>query len=209
MAFRLGEIENNLLYLLMYSSIVIAMSHIEQEIKIKLISPKLEELEKLISSIYQFSGEEHQIDIYYNSPVKDFRKSDEALRIRIVNGEAEITYKGPKLSSQSKSREEITVKIDNFEAMDLILQRLGFIKVLELEKIRKNYKVSNFKISLDRVKNLGDFIEIEGINVSEKELIAFVDNFLKQFNIVGEKTLKSYLELFIDKIGKSSNSNTN
>ena len=185
------------------------MSHIEREIKIKLISPKLEELERLISSKYQFSDEEHQVDIYYNSPIRDFRKSDEALRIRIVNGEIEFTYKGPKQSSQSKSREEITVKINNFEAMDLILQRLGFIKVLKLEKIRKNYKVNNFIISLDRVTNLGDFIEIEGINVNEKELITFVDNFLKQFNIIGEKTLKSYIELLIDKLEKSSDSNTN
>ena len=185
------------------------MSHIEREIKIKLLSPKLEELEKLISSRYQFSDEEHQVDIYYNSPVRDFRKSDEALRVRIVNGEIELTYKGPKLSSQSKSREEITVKINDLKAMDLILQRLGFIKVLELEKTRKNYKVNNFTISLDRVTNLGDFIEIEGINVDENKLTNFVDNFLKQFNIIGEKTLKSYLELLVDKLEKSSNSNTN
>jgi len=185
------------------------MSHIEREIKIKLISPKLEELEKLLSSKYQFLGEERQVDIYYNSPIRDFRKSDEALRIRLVNGEAEITYKGPKMSSQSKSREEITVKINDFDAMDLILQRLGFIKVLKLEKIRKNYKADNFTVSLDRVLDLGDFIEIEGINVNEKELSAFVDNFLKQFNIIGEKTLKSYLELLIDKLEKSPNSNIN
>ena len=185
------------------------MSHIEREIKIKLLSPKLEELEKLISSKYQYYNEEHQVDIYYNSPVRDFRKSDEALRVRIVNGEIELTYKGPKLSSKSKSREEITVKVNDSQAIDLILQRLGFVKVIKLEKIRKNYKMDNFTISLDRVTNLGDFIEIEGINVNEKELTTFVDNFLKQFNIVGEKTLKSYLELLIDKLEKSSNSNIN
>lgn len=185
------------------------MSHIEREIKIKLISPRLEELEKLINSKYQFLNEEHQIDIYYNSPIRDFKKTDEALRLRLVNGKAEITYKGPKLSSQSKSREEITVKIDDLKLMDLILQRLGFIKVLQVEKVRKNYKTDKFTISLDKVSELGEFVEIEGIDINEEQLMNFVNNFLKNFNIMGEKTLKSYLELLIDKLEKSPNSNTN
>lgn len=185
------------------------MSHIEREIKIKLISPKLEDIEEKLSKRYKLINEEHQVDIYYNSPVRDFRKSDEALRLRLVNGEIELTYKGPKLSNQSKSREEITVKINDLNAMDKILQKLGFIKTIQVEKIRKNFRIDNFTISLDRVRDLGDFIEIEGINIKEDELIHFVDSFLKEYHVVGEKTLKSYLELLIDKLEKSSNSNIN
>ncbi|QIW23134.1 class IV adenylate cyclase [Sulfolobus sp. S-194] len=184
------------------------MKHIEREIKIKLISPNIEELEKILNNKYKLFNEEHQIDIYYNSPVRDFRKTDEALRLRLVNNEVELTYKGPKLSSESKSREEITVKIDNLDSMDLILRKLGFVKVLKIEKIRKNYKINNFTISLDRVFNLGDFVEIEGIDITDEELINFVNNFLKEYNIEGEKTLKSYLELLVDKLEKESNSNT-
>lgn len=184
------------------------MSHIEREIKIRLIYPNLEELEKKIAEKFTFINEEHQIDTYYNSPIRDFKESDEALRIRIVNNEAELTYKGPKLSNKSKSREELTVKIDNPDVMDKILQKLGFVSVFKVEKIRKNFHGGKFIISLDRVIGLGDFLEIEGINVSEEELTAFVNNFTDEFNIVGEKTLKSYLELLLEKLEKA-NSNPN
>ncbi|BFH73335.1 class IV adenylate cyclase [Sulfurisphaera javensis] len=185
------------------------MSHIEREIKIKLISPKLEDIERKLNEKYKPINEEYQVDIYYNSPVRDFRKTDEALRLRVINNNMiELTYKGPKLSQQSKSREEIIVKVDNLNSMDLILQRLGFIKTLKIEKIRKNYKIDKFIVSLDKVTDLGEFIEIEGINVKEEELTQFVNTFLKEFNILGEKTLKSYLELLIDKLEKTPNSNT-
>jgi len=45
-------------------------------------------------------------DIYFSSPHRDFRKSDEALRIRIKEDGARLTYKGPKLDSMTKSRLE-------------------------------------------------------------------------------------------------------
>ncbi len=71
-------------------------------------------------------GTENHRDLYFNSPQCDFRKSDEALRIRIKEEGARLTYKGPKLDSQTKSRLELTVHIDNPEEMVQILEALGF-----------------------------------------------------------------------------------
>lgn len=180
------------------------MTHIEREVKIKLFSPPLSVLLTKLKNKYTFLGEEIQKDIYYNSPVRDFRQTDEALRIRKSNGKVELTYKGPKISSQSKSRLEINVEISSLEDMDRILQNLGFKKVIELEKTRWNFKVNNYTISLDSVKGLGDFLEIEGIDVDEKNLLNFVNNFLSENEIKGEFTLKSYLELLVEKIEKTN-----
>lgn len=184
------------------------MTHIEREIKIKLLSPSLDTLLEKFKSKYTFIGEEKQRDIYYNSPIRDFRISDEALRIRQTNDKVELTYKGPKLSSQSKSRIEINVEISSLEDMDTILQKLGFKKVMELEKRRWNFKVDSYTVSLDSVKDLGEFIEIEGIDVDERKLLDFVNKFLEENEIKGEPTIKSYLELMVDKIEKA-NSNSN
>jgi adenylate cyclase class 2 len=181
------------------------MAHIEREIKIKVISPSFDELEKILRSKYTFVEEESQRDIYYNSPIRDFRTTDEALRLREDNGKYYITYKGPKISSMSKSRLEIEVEIADLDPMAQILEKLGFVRVLTVEKIRKKFKYKNFTILLDYVKNLGNFIEIEAIDTEEKNLLDFVDNFLKENNIVGEKTLKSYLELLIERLDKKTN----
>ena len=45
-------------------------------------------------------------DLYFNHPSRDFGKTDEALRLRRVNNNCKITYKGPKLSKETKARIE-------------------------------------------------------------------------------------------------------
>lgn len=69
---------------------------------------------------------ENHRDIYFNSYLRDFRSTDEALRIRIKDDGARLTYKGPKLNSQTKSRLELTVEINDPQAMQKILVELGF-----------------------------------------------------------------------------------
>jgi len=172
---------------------------IESEIKIKVEYPDLTTLEKEFRQNFEYVSEETHEDIYYNSIYRDFRITDEALRLRITKDTVELTYKGPKISTASKTREEITCKLLDGKAMSEILERLGFYKVITIKKIRKNFKYKQFIISLDHVEGLGDFLEIEGLNVKEEELISFAEDLLKRFRIKGEKTLKSYLELLIEK----------
>ncbi|NON63423.1 class IV adenylate cyclase, partial [Acidianus sp. RZ1] len=137
---------------------------IEREVKLKLTNKNIEQiLEKLKSEGYTIDKEVER-DIYLNGEYRDFRKTDEALRLRITNKGAELTYKGPKMSVRSKSREEITVGITDYETMLKILTKLGFNPVHEVQKIRYYIKINNFTICLDKVQDLGDFIEIEGIN---------------------------------------------
>ncbi|MEM1626312.1 MAG: class IV adenylate cyclase [Sulfolobaceae archaeon] len=172
---------------------------IESEIKIKINSPELSILEEEFKKNFKYLGEEIQEDIYYNSIYRDFKVTDEALRLRIINDSIiELTYKGPKISSRSKVREEITCRISDYKAIDKILEKIGFYKVIRIKKIRKNFKKENFLISLDYVEGLGSFLEVEGISVSEDELLNFTENLLKRFNIKGQKTLKSYLELLLE-----------
>ncbi|ARM75863.1 class IV adenylate cyclase [Acidianus manzaensis] len=177
---------------------------IESEIKLKLENKNIDDIfSSLKNDGIEFIGEERETDTYFNSKYRDFKKTDEALRVRQIsnNNEIELTYKGPKIGKISKSREEITIKIksENMDNLFKILERLGFNPVYKVIKIRKYFRDKKFIICLDRVENLGDFIEIEIDNGTEEELLNYVNSFLYKYNIKGSKISQSYLELLVNK----------
>ncbi len=110
-----------------------------------------------------------QIDSYFKHPVRDFAQTDEALRIRSVGDENRITYKGPVIDEQVKTRQEIEVLFatgnSNREQVATILTILGFEEVRVVKKKRSTTLLlfENFKmeIAFDKVEGLGTFLEIE------------------------------------------------
>lgn len=174
---------------------------IEVEVKAKI--ENFEDIEKKLKNLgAKKSKNEFQEDIYFNSPIVDFAKTDEALRIRTTkedeNTKIFITYKGPKIDSKSKTREEIEISIEDSVKCSKIFENLGFKKVRAVKKNRQYYKYENFEISLDDVEGLSPYMEIEialddGADYSEAQ-----DKIFELFSQLGindgfERT--SYLEL--------------
>ncbi len=177
---------------------------IEREVKLKLESPTLTEVYKnLINDGMQFIRRETEEDIYFNTEFRDFSKTDEALRIRKTDTEIEFTYKGPKIGKLSKSREEITVNVNNAENLIKILEKLGIKPVYTVVKNRIFLRDREFIICLDTVKDLGEFIEIEIPNSTEEKLIDYVNLFLKKYKIKATQIKKSYLEMLVSKNEKN------
>lgn len=145
---------------------------------------------------------EHQTDVYYNAPHKDFGKTDEALRIREIpkNGKKRIilTYKGAKMDKVSKTRKEIEVDVSNTENTALILENLGFRRAATVKKDRDIYHLEKFIITLDTVYNVGNFVEIETeANEDEdtRESINEIFDIYKKLGIEEGFERRSYLEL--------------
>ena len=137
---------------------------IEVEVKAKI--DNFEDMEKKLENLGAMkSKKEFQEDIYFNSPIVDFAKTDEALRIRTTqendNKNIFITYKGPKIDSKSKTREEIEISIEDSEKCSKIFEHLGFVKVRTVRKNRQYYAYKNFEISLDDIEGLNPYMEIE------------------------------------------------
>ena len=137
---------------------------IEVEVKAKI--ENFQDMEKKLEKLGAIkSKKEFQEDIYFNSPIVDFAKTDEALRIRTTKeNDSEnifITYKGPKIDSKSKTREEIEINIEDSAKCAKIFETLGFNKVRAVKKNRQYYKYENFEISLDDVEGLSPYMEIE------------------------------------------------
>ena len=133
---------------------------IEVEVKAKITSFKEieERLEKLGA---EKSKSEFQQDIYFQSPIVDFAKTDEALRIRTTDNGTFITYKGPKLNEKAKTRKEVEMTIESAEKARDIFEEIGFTPARTVKKSRQYYTYENFEISLDDVEGLPPYMEIE------------------------------------------------
>ncbi|MCX9085311.1 MAG: class IV adenylate cyclase [Candidatus Methanoperedens sp.] len=175
---------------------------IEIEVKAPVGDPK-----HLERSLIEFGatpiGIETQADTYYNAPYRDFAKTDEALRIRVEDGRSILTYKGPKMDKVSKTRKEVQTEIKDIEGMGNILSSLGFYPVANVSKKRKNFRFGDFFISLDEVRDLGSFMEVE-IDVKDSrnfpEKVELIFKFLEKLGINRESSIrKSYLEMVIEK----------
>ena len=133
---------------------------IEVEVKAKIDS--FDEMEEKLKKIGAAKSKtEFQKDIYFASPIVDFAKTDEALRIRSTDNGVFITYKGPKLNRDAKTRKEVEMSIESAEKATDIFEEIGFKPVRTVSKNRQYYTFENFEISLDDVEGLSPYMEIE------------------------------------------------
>ena len=142
---------------------------------------------------------ENHHDLYFNSPQRDLKESDEALRIRIKEEGARLTYKGPKLDQTTKSRLERTVKIDDPAQMEQILSALGFVLSAQVRKRRSKYSYEGVVLALDEVEGLGSFVEVEAEGNGDYEVQR--QKVLSILSRLGlhESIRSSYLELMDEK----------
>ena len=167
---------------------------LEIEIKSKIESP--ETIERRVTEMGgTFKKVVVEEDLYFNHPSRDFAKTDEAVRLRKTEGRFYLTYKGPKLDRLTKTREEISVEVKEWDSTAAFLKKLGFQEVQAIKKRRRYLKLNEYDIMLDDVKGLGSFIEVEKHGkYNPQELIGF----LASLGIKGSET-KSYLELMLEK----------
>jgi adenylate cyclase class 2 len=170
---------------------------LEIEVKARCSShDKMKDL--LLSKGASFSGSVKEKDDYFNHPFRDFKKTQEAFRLRVQNGKCFITYKGPKLGGVAKSRFEAETAIGDYATMRSILENLGFCYVGSVEKKRDSYELNGITVCLDDVPALGLFIEIEKIgedrdSVEKDVLAAAVELGVSEFE------RRSYLSLVLEK----------
>lgn len=160
--------------------------------------------QKLNSLGFVVEQELYQADYYFNHPQRDFKTTDEAFRIRVVGDELELTYKGPRLDSQIKTRREVEVPLarraGSLAAAQDMFVSLGFRPVGSVVKTRRqgslNWNGISLKIAMDRVDDAGDFIELERV-VEEAEQKKATEEILAVARELGlEKPIRqSYLEL--------------
>jgi len=116
-----------------------------------------------------------QADTYYNAPHRDFAETDEALRIRSerpADGaeKTRVTYKGPLVDEETKTREEFETGIEDAETTDAILTSLGFEPTATVRKDRERFSLDGYTITLDSVDDVGEYVEVETEVAAEADL---------------------------------------
>jgi adenylate cyclase class 2 len=134
-------------------------------------------------------GVVEQVDTYYDPPHVDFAETDQALRLRTerdrdglaadataeaaggVETESDgtgadssagvLTYKGPLVDEESKTRREIESPVLDAPGIDDLLNAVGFDPAATVEKRRERYRVGDVVVTLDTIADLGEFVEVE------------------------------------------------
>jgi len=149
-----------------------------------------------------------QVDRYFAHPSRSFAQTDEALRVRRVARRNYVTYKGPKVDDTTKTRREIEVEIadgsDAAEQFTQLLTAVGFDPVATVRKMRTRFQFTwqsrPVDVALDRVDNLGTFVEIE-TSADEDDLDsarAVIASLADELNLADSER-RGYLDLLLDR----------
>ena len=183
------------------------------EVEIKLPVKDLSEIaEKLKNMGFSEGKYLEESDIYFNSEFHNFVKTGEAFRIRrvmdLTTGEETslITYKGPRLDSVTKTRQEIETSVGSGDDFNTILNLLGFTPVSPVVKQRRYMHRENLTACLDTVNGLGSFLELEIIVADDRQredAVAALEKNLSQLGYSLADTVKtSYLGLLQQKMNR-------
>ena len=149
---------------------------------------------------------ETQVDTYLNHPGKDFAATDEALRIRQAGGRSFVTYKGPKVDAETKTRREIELPLaegaDVASQFVALFEALGFRAAGQVSKRRRCCHIAwegfPVEVALDEVDEVGTFVELE-IAAGEDDVpraTAALASLARRLRL-NESERRSYLELRI------------
>lgn len=166
-------------------------TEIEIQINLEHSKPLLEFLKKNA----EFKKQTHQIDKYFTPAHRNFietRPAKEWLRLRNADDKYSINYKNWHHDENGKSHhcDEYESNIENLDSLEKIFNALNIKPLITVDKLRKIWHYKNYEISIDTVKGLGDFVEIEYLGNENKNPEQITDKMIKFLKSIGCGTIK-------------------
>jgi adenylate cyclase, class 2 len=169
------------------------MSHLNIEIKAK--SCNQEAIREILQSLQaDFRGVDHQVDTYFNV-------SHGRLKLREGNIENNLIHYLRENKEGPKQADIILFKSDPASTLkEILIKALGIL--VTVDKEREIYFIGNVKFHIDKVKELGTFVEIEAIdaegNIGKEKLYEQCRYYLDIFRISPEDMISvSYSDLLL------------
>lgn len=140
------------------------MKNTEIEIKVRVENTAL--LVEYLDERAKFKGQQQQVDEYFTPAHRDFtsaRPTIEWLRLRDADGKASINYKHWHVGDDGRMNhcDEYETGVENVGLVRKIFEALNFRSLIVVDKVRRSWQYRDYGISIDLVKGLGEFIEVE------------------------------------------------
>ncbi len=185
------------------------MAHNNTEIEIKFPLKNPEEIINFLNKSTEKKVEKTvQVDTYFTPAHKDFLEPDypfQWLRVReSINGVI-LNYKHfyPENKKNIDYCDEFEA-IVNSSIIKKILECLDFKKLVELKKERSSWMYKDVEISIDKVEELGEFIELEITTPFDDSNVAkeYLYKITKEIGAeVGEEDYRGYPFMLLEKRG--------
>lgn len=132
------------------------MSHLNVEIKAR--TKRATDIKKILETKKaRFIGIDHQIDTYFKVPKG---------RLKLRQGNIEKTlihYHRPDQAGPKQSKVTLHHPVADESLKEVLEQALDILVIVD--KQRAIYFIDNVKFHIDEVKDLGEFVEIEAIDI--------------------------------------------
>jgi adenylate cyclase class 2 len=165
------------------------------ETEVKIVTPDLDAIRQRLEALgaVRVGERVYENNVRYENEDESFTRNGIVLRLR-QDTRVRLTYKSPPMTvdpaaGDVTSRLEAEVTVDDFDMMDLILEKLGFHPYVIYEKYRTTYLFDEAEVVLDEMP-YGNFIEVEGSAES-------IDRVLHALELHDRpRVLESYMSLF-------------
>lgn len=159
----------------------------EVEILVNVFDGKEVVLESL--KRFDFAGIKKTADVYFYDPLRSNLKPaenyrlTESCRIRQKDKKSLLAYKVDHFDESGKwiFSDEHEVEISDFETGLTIMRHIGLLPLIKLEIEKHTFLSEKYEIVLEDVKNLGLFLEVEALSVSEEDSVAEIKSEIFKF----------------------------
>lgn len=135
----------------------------KQETEVKLYVPNLKDIRQQLEALGAELVQEriYERNLRYDTPDGSLGQRGAVLRLRQDN-QVRLTYKEKgSIDKGIMTREELEVEVSDFEVMEAILGKFGYVQTMFYEKYRTTYALGQAEIMLDELP-FGNFLEVEG-----------------------------------------------
>jgi len=149
-------------------------------------------------------GKSFETNVRYENEEKRLIQEKSLLRLR-QDRRTTLTFKSPPPADdpEFKVHRELEVEVSDFETMNAILERLGFVREQVYEKWRETFDLNETSLCPDSLP-FGDFLEIEGPRKKIRSVAAqlklnwekrILTNYLARFETIRQQLRLSFTDI--------------
>lgn len=136
------------------------------EIEIQVQVDEIDLLKQYLKKRGRYLGSQQQHDEYFTPADRNFLEAEpvkEWLRLRTSNTTGSITYKNWQYTASGRADycDEFEAGLQDNTQMRKILVALNFRSLVVVDKKRATWRIEDYEVSIDTVRGLGEFVEVE------------------------------------------------